>query len=677
MLSAARRRPKPPTPKRLSIRDWQKGYVSTQSSNRTPENGLRSALNVVLQQDGTVGPRPSTVLYGQQPVGTVLGEIKEFVKRVGGVPETHLISMQVVGGVAQIYTQKDGGAWTLRTGKTFNITKKAHFCPIRDVNPTTYDDEDKVLILNGDDNLSYLDINTLTVIPFTSLTTPTAPTTSVGAGLTGTVQTYRYRITASNRGETPASIAGTATTTKIRDSWTGNTEYVDVTFNRVTGADRYHIYVGTVEGQEQYVFSIDDPGTGTTVTWRDNGSIAPDIYRVAPTSDTTAGPKGTRAAFINGQVFIVGDIVNPKYVRYGGTGNAILDFSPYGGGGYSLVGGNKESPIQVSSFRDNTGAPAITILCSGTNGTGKRYILSPSSTTVGSTIISYFAVKEDNGTDGTESPDGVVLYKDQLWYPSRDGFKTTLTKAQIQTILTTEGVTDLIQNDISRLNTVSMSNCVGLAYEDRLYWTLPVGSSSNNEIWVLDLSSLRRGAWMRPWNISADTMWLYNSNDGMTHFCILSNNQIFEFTYAVSAQDNGVAFSTDIGTGILKFSEDGQEWAKVSFVTYILQNPRGTVNVAVSGKTEDAPISTLAGQPFTPEEDIVGWDIIPWDSIIGWDSYDHVPTVFGVERTEIEVEIDEEVNWLACTLNSDSAGVDYQLSDIIVEYIPIGVKHNI
>lgn len=675
MLSASRNRPKPPVPKRLSIRDWQKGYESTRSSNRTAQNGLRTALNVILQQDGTVRPRPSRIPYGQQPIGTVLGDIREFVKRSGMTSETYLISVQVVAGVANVYVQKDGGFWALCSGKNYDISAKIHFCPIRDVD-SNYADEDKVLVLNGVDNLSYLDINTLTVIPFVTLAAATAPTLNVGAGLTGATFTNRYRVTGSNRGETAASTAAVATTTKIRDSWSGATEYVDVVITRIPNAERYHIYHGATDGSEVYLFSIDDPGSGTTVTWRDTGTVGPDIFRLAPSGDTTAGPKGTRAAYINGQVFIVGDPDNPKFVRFGGTlSGSILDFSPYGGGGYQPVGGNKELPTQIAAFRDNTGAPAITILCSGTNGTGKRFIFSPTSTTVGSTIINYFAVREENGTDGTDSPDGVILYKDQVWYPSRDGFKTTLTKAQVQTILTTEGVSDLIQPDVSRLNTVSMDSCVGLAYEDRLYWALPVGSSNNNEIWVLDLSSLRKGAWMRPWNINADAIWLYNDNSGVTHFCTLSDNQVFEFSYSQATRDDQTAFPTGISTGILKFSEDGQEWAKVFRVIFVLQRPQGLINVGVTGKTEDTPIAPLGTEAFESDVDVAGWSEAGW-GILGWSQIGIVPQTFGVERTELEIEVDEELNWLSCDLTSSTANVDYELTDIIVEHILTGTKRN-
>jgi hypothetical protein len=538
-------------------------------------------------------------------------------------------------------------------------------------------DEDKVIILNGVDYFSYLDINTLTVVPFVALAATTTPTLTVGAGLTGTTFTNRYRVTASNRGETAGSTAATATTSKLRSAWTATNEYIDVTITRVTGADRYHIYYGNIEGKEEYLFSIDDPGSGTTVTWRDTGNVSPDIYRTAPDGDTTAGPIGKRASFINGQLFIVGDPNKVKYVRFGGTGRSILDFSPYGGGGFQPVGGNKEIPVAVASFRDNSGAPAITILCKGTNGEGRRYVFSPQSTTIGSTILNFFAVKEENGADGTDAPDTVALIRDQLVYMSRSGAKTTLTKAQIQTILSTEGLTDLIQPDISRLNTLSLENAVGLVFENRWYVGLPVGSTDNNEVWVLDFSDLRKGAWMRPLNISVDSMWLYNDNSGNTHFCSRTGNNIYEFTYSVSTQDDGIAFPTDITTGILKFSDDGQEWAKVSSVIFVLQNPRGTINVGVTGKTEDAPVSPLANQEYTPQNDVVGWDALLWDTTLGWDGFDHVPDTFGVERTEIEVEIDEELNWLSCNLNSLQAGVDYELTDIIVQYIPTGTKSNI
>jgi hypothetical protein len=677
MITTRRNRPRVATPveQRDIIDTWKDGYVDSKTADRIGKTGLRSTVNQILKQDGTLTERPSTVLYGVQPVGTVLGEIVEFTKRTIGtvnVTENYELSIQNVSGTARAYYRKDGSSWTAVLGKTYSTTARAHLCPIRDVD-ANYNDEDKVLILNGSDNLSYLDINTLTIVPFITLSAPVTPSVSVGAGVTGTSFPNRYRITAGNRGETAAtSVAtGTNTTSKMRSEWSAATENITVTITRVTNATRYHIYYGTESGQEVYLTSVDDPGTGTTFTWVDTGVIDPNIFRPAPSSDTTAGPIGTRASFINGQVFITGDKANPKYVRYGGTGLSILDFSPYGGGGYEPVGGNKEVPVKVAAFRSNGGSPAITVLCKGTNGFGKRYIFTPS--TIAGSNVSYFAVSEENGNDGTEAPDSVILAKDQLWYLSRDGVKTTLTKAQVQTILSTDEVSDAIENFIKRLNTVSLEYAVGLTWENRLYWAVAAGSTTNNQIICLDLSNLRKGAWMLPWTVAADWMWLYNDNSGVTHFCILSGNQVLEFTDNVATQDNGVAFPTSTNFGIQKASKDGKEWIDMRQVTFVFNNLDGAVTVGITGKTEDDPLAILGSQTFISASPVAGWGEAAWGDM-SWGDTTTVPSIDSEERQEIVIEVGEELNWWEPSFSTTDANVRYELLEIIPEFTNIGIK---
>jgi hypothetical protein len=662
-----------PTETRDDLDSWKDGYIDSKTADRIGKTGLRSTINQILKQDGTLAQRPSTVLYGVQPVGIVLGEITEFTRRVIGtttVSQNYEISVQNVSGTAQVYYRKDGSSWTAATGKTFNTTARCHFCPIRDID-VNYNDEDKVLVLNGVDTLAYLDINTLAVVPFTPLPAASAPNLTVGTGITGTNYTHYYKVTAGNRGQTAASAEQSAQTQIPRTEWSGATHYIDVTITRVTNAKRYHVYYGGQSGQEFYLGSIDDPGSGTTVTFRDGGTITidPTVAQPAPAGDTTAGPIGTRATFINGQVFIVGDKSNPKCVRYGGTGTSILDFSPYGGGGYEVVGGNKEIPVKVASFRENGGTPAITVLCKGTNGFGKRYIFTPK--VLGSTA--YFAVSEENGNDGTEAPDSVILAKDQLWYLSRDGVKTTLTKAQVQTILSTEGVSDNIENFIKRLNTVSLDYAWGLNWEGRLFWGVAVGSDRNNQIISLDLNNLRRGAWMLPWDVPADWGWLYNDNNGISHFCILQNNQILEFTDNVATQDNGVTFPTSASIGIQKFSKDGKEWGDMSRVTFVFNELDGTINCGINGKTEDSPLAILGSQTFISATPAAGWGEREWGALT-WGDTETVPSEYGQARQEIVIEIGEELNWWEPVISTTTPNTRYELLEIIPEYVNIGIK---
>jgi hypothetical protein len=658
---------KPPVIKRVSLNDWKKGTVTSLDDGRTPNDGLRASSNLELDQDGTLRPRPSLVSYGTTFPGTLLGELFEFVKQVSGLTnENYLGGLFNVAGTTKFYYSKDGGAWTVANGKTYDSSAFGHFCQV----------DAKVLVMNGEDNLSYLDIPTLAVIPFTALSTQTI-TSAAQTGMAGTTLTYYYKVTANSTvGETAASASTSVQVSTDRDLWTPASQYVTVTWPAnatATATTTYNVYLATSSVGPFYRIAAGVNG----LSFKDDGTVGRDVSSEAPNADTTAGPKATRGTVINGQVFLVGDKDNPRYVRFGGTGTGVLDFSPFNGGGWTEIGrGTKELPVLVKQFRDGRGNAQITVLCRGTNGSGKRYLLSPDTVTVGETVITFFDVIEDNGQDGTSSPDGVVLYQDSLWYPSLDGFKTTGTKPQLQNLLSTSFISETIQSDVKDLNTTSMDRCVGLAYQQRLYWALPVGNSTNNQIWTLDLQ--RGGAWMKPWGISADWMMLYNDNAGATHFIVVSGNTMYELTDAQASYDNGVAFSTNATSGLIKFSEDGMDWASVIDITFILLRPQGVINFTVSGRTEDSTsLQGIGSDSFTASSTVAGWGEAGWggaaSSIFGWSNFDVVPVAFGDARRAVTIEIDETVNWLQWELNTNTGATFFQLSDVIIQYIPVGV----
>lgn len=663
--------PKPVKPtniQRVSVKNWLQGVVTAYDDGRTPLEGLRGSGNVYLDQDGTVRPRPSLTPYGPVPTGTILGSMFEF-KNVSGLSSTNwLISLQNVAGTTKAYiAQGEDDAWTLCNGKTYSNTASAHFCQIGD----------KVLIMNGVDSLSYLDIPTSAVIPFTALTTPTIPTV-VNNGTTNittgtTPYTLYYAITAnSSVGETDGSPIVSQVTNIDRDFWDPSVNSLKITWSAVTSARDYNLYMGqSVDGAgapSMYLISSGING----LTFVDDGSLPQDLQRPLPLNNSTAGPKVSRGTVINSRLFLVGDSDNPYYVWRGGDFGFELDFTPSNGGGFSPVGsGTKELPVQVMAFRDAKGTPQITVLCQGTNGSGKRYLMSPDSVTIGATTISFYDVTEDNGQDGTDSPDGVINYQDSLWYPSRDGFKTTGTKPQLQNVLSTDRVSNTIITDIKSLNNASMGLCCGLAFEGRLYWSLPVGSTTNNEIWVLDLD--RQGAWMKPWSIAADWIMLYNDNSGTTHFLVLSGNAIYELAYIALTADNGVAFSTSGNSGLILFSPDGREWGKLIQVIFTFLRPQGAINVSIAGKTEDSSLTSVGSQSFTPTSTIAGWSEVGW-GMRGWSEVIAVPTSFSDASVDIIVEVDEEVQWWEYGWDTTNAGTDYNLSDVIAEFVNIGIR---
>jgi len=659
---------KPPKIERVSIKDWMKGTVTAFDDGRTPVGGLRDTGNMIIEQNGTVRPRPSLVQYGPQPTGTILGEIGEFRVTTAGVTTNWLITLQNVAGVTQVYTARgEDLTWTARTGKTFDNSAPARFVQL----------DNKVLIMNGVDNLSYFKTSTNTVIPFTALSTPSAPALDTNTGLSGSSFKVYYAITANSTvGQTSGSAVLTVNVSTDRDLWNPSTQSIKINWAAVTNAQSYNVYMGVSadgSGQPQ-MYLIAGGLDSTTLNFTDDGSLAQDVSQPLPTDNSTAGPKVTRGAVINGRVWLVGDVDHPYYVWRGGDYGYELDFSPANGGGFTPVGsGTKELPNSVKGFRNAKGEDMVMVLSQGTNGSGKRSYLSPTTLTYGSSTFIVWQVTE-SGQDGTDSPDGVIIYQNAAWYPSRDGFKTTGTKPQLQNVLSTDRITNTIQDGLANLNTSAMYKSVGLAYEGRLYWALPVSSSSNNQIWVLDLD--REGAWMKPWNVAADWMMLYNDNNGRTHFLVLVNNAICEFTYSANTTDNGSAFYTSATSGQNKFSEDGREWGRLIQLIFVLLRPQGGVDFTVSGKSEDGIVSFTANETFATSATRAGWSEpgAGWSRLRGWSEIVTVPTSFNPASEEVIVEVDEDLQWFQYQWGSTQAGVDYSVSDVIAEYVNVGIK---
>lgn len=659
-----------PKIQRVALDDWKEGTVTAFDDGRTPISGLRLAGNLILEQDGTVRPRPSLVSYGPTPTGTILGQVYEFTRFVSGVRQIWMATVQNVSGTAKVYVAKgEDSSWTECDGKEYDTEAPAHFLQVAD----------KVLVMNGTDNLSYLDTSTLEVTAYTELTTPSAPTMTTNTGLTGTDYNVYYAITANSTvGETDGSTVLTVDVSTDRELWDPDTKSIKISWSAVSSAQSYNVYCGiAADGAgNPTLYAIATGLDAATLSFTDNGSRAQDLTRPLPSFNSTGGPKVSRGDVSNGRPFLVGDSDDPFKVWRGGDYGFELDFSPSNGGGYTIVGnGTKDTPIAVRSFRNGKGDPQVMVLCQGTNGSGKRFYLNPTTVTYGSTTFVVWQSTEDSGQDGTDSPDGVIIYQNSAYYPSRDGFKTTGTRPQLQNILSTDRISNSIQTDISTINTDSVQKSVGLAHEGRLYWALPINSSSNNQIWVLDLD--RKGAWMKPWNVAADWMWLYNDNSGRTHHCVLMNNEIFEFTYAAKTIDNGEAFSTSGVSGQIKFSEDSREWGRLIQVIFVLMRPQGDINFSVNAQTEDGLLPFNVAESFGSDATRAGWSEprAGWSSLRGWSEITTVPVTQNSAIEEVVVDVDEDTQWFTYGWNSTQTSVDYSLSSVIALYVNIGVKN--
>jgi hypothetical protein len=640
---------------RVVQRNFTKGYVSVLQANRVPNNALTDMTNMDLIQDSIVKPRQSTVAVGPTALGTIIG-IGTFTKLNAGVPERWQITMQVIGGVGKIVTNKDGGAWAT-VGGTYNA---AAWCQFTQSNVRVY-------VSNATDTMSYYDIVAGTIVTYTALAAPATPTLAQ-TGLTGTNQTYYYGITANNNvGETAIVISAAITVSKLRNQWTPASNNITVTGTAVTGALSYNIYISQTANiaDFEYLQTV-QPGTGAAPSFIDDSSTQINIYKSASPGDSTAGPKLSYLISDNGQLFGVGDPSNVYNMWYSGKGQHSGDFSPFNGGGYAYINyGGDSLPSVVKSFRDGKGNPVVTVLTRGQAGAGKFYHAQATSTTYGTTVIPFFDVYEANGQSGTISPFGVVEANNNIYYPTGDNFKSTGSLPNIFNILGTQSVSMSIDPDVRALNLKAMSKCVGLFYRERIFWAVPNGTSTNSEIWVLDLA--RSSAWILRWTVPADWLWLYEDNTGVTHLCALVNNVIVEFTSNVQTQDQGIAFHTRVATGSLVWDNSGVSLAAVQTQYYNLLYPKGNIYVNDYGVGADGGDQyALASQVFVGSSTTSFTGFGTWDYSGLYKYGDDVGFVGATSHATANVilEPDETLNQLSGEILTVDANVDYTLSTI-------------
>jgi len=629
---------------------FSKAYISTIDNSRRPEDSLSDMLNMELVQDGIPRPRPPLVRYGTQPDNPVIGRGSYRYNGVRG-----LLFMLNVAGVGKIYSQVDGGSFTLIGGvNTYVSTGWAGF----------RQSKNRVYVFNSTDNLSYIDLPTMATVEYVSLATPSAPSGAAAGGLTSGTKPYNYyyKVTANNAvGESAASPASTAVNVNaIRDNWTAANSVV-VTWSAVSGATSYTLYGGTDANRLDEIITLSGL---TTLSYTDDGSLTLNPYKEAPDSNSTQGGVFTWMYVDkrNAQVYgVTAD--NKLYYAAPGTG----DFSSLNGGGFTTIDEGGDTVLNfVDGFRTGKGDPVITCSSRGAAGKGLLNHVTFDSVSFGDQVIFFPNVMEANGQSGTYAPRATIKAGDSLYYPTGKAFKSTGTSQNIVNILTTASLTRNQVPDVDQISLGSLDKAAGVEHEDRLYFALPVGSTENNEIWYMDLA--RNNAWVLRWPIAAKDIWLYedNSTDALSHLCVLVDNVILEFTRAgtQTTQDDGVPWRSRCAFSSLVWDEDGISLGNVNNMYFKLLQPKGTIRASTYGVSKRGTTSDTGSDTFNASISFSGYDVWNYDNGNLYDDDPGTLTVVGKSLDVLHIRPKGLLNQLDWEVVTETANCDYLLSSV-------------
>lgn len=702
-----------PEPNFITLDNFKRGVITLIDKSRLPKNALEEADNIFLYEDGQPGPRPGVDWFGTAPTYYSTGTASQSGLTVTGIGTTFTSSMvgmtitfstgetavitaftdttHVTVGTSQtvsattytitasvdgfdyfdsegtinlvlaaggiIYRSlNDGTTWTACSGATYTAGNKVN---MNQYNAYLY-------LTNGVDNIIRYDGST-TLVAYSTLATPTAPSVAESAGLaavTGSAYTYSYRLARVNSiGFSIRSdvSTGTVSSNLARSSWDSTTNYVTLTTPvGVANQDRWEIYISE-DGSNYYYLSSTPATNGATSTWVDDGTAIVVPNNTAPTASTAQGPLVQELVNVGSRMYGIRDTVNRHRIWFtSGTPPYGSFSSSYDGGYLEWDFGGKYVPVAVADYRDGKGTPLATVWCKSADGQGCIIQMSLDLFTVGDISITVPSAYKLPGSRGTPAPGSVVNVLNDFMFYNTQAFYNLGSRVNFQNLLSTDEASANIRPTVKQISTAGEANIASVYFDAKVYFSVPYGSSTNNYTAVYDTE---RKAWLpTAFTLGFKKFLRYTDTTGSQRLLCLKpgDTRLSEISTSVLG-DYGVAFNTSLLTGLYptvprnRFDFQNIEEAQMEF-----SQPQGTINIELIGIERSQGFSTIGTETINPTLTDTGWDTFLWDST-AWDDTSVVIDTFSESSVKKYFPVLKELNAFQWRITTSSTDASYVL----------------
>ena len=604
----------------------------------------------------------------------------------------------------QMYVTAGAGTTTLTVTRGYNGTTPAthlQYTLVKSGNQiwtNLIQFQNKVLISNGVDNFGYVDLTTspFSWVGFTQASSPTttgvASPVQYGTGITThgpstTQNLLQYYVTAVTKtGETTGAAFPAAYTIPARSNWwnTSTSTYssavnITLTWNAVNDATviGYNIYLAENSGGVPYfldnVAQIGGALTGT-VTYTDYGDHNVNNFIVAPITDTTAAPKFSWVGLSDNRLWAIGDPSNPNRLYWAGSQlNYSLGFSPFVGGGWvDIKYGSTETPRWVGQFRDGKGTPMTTILLSEASGYGSVWHCQLTTQFISNIPVTIPNLVQAMQSFGTTAPKSVIQTLQNVYYysPGPAGFYSNGSVQTLFNVLATNEISLVIRPDCKAITYSSNMNIAGVEFDKKIFWSVPYGGTTNNQIFVYDTAK-------QNWNPAAFNFGVnhfikYTDNSGVLHLLGVAStptagNYLIEINSNFNG-DNGVPFQTHLQTGLIHVSQDHIQFANIQYAYWELGSPQGQINLTFSGTSKNAPLNQLSSYTYTAGSaaDNIGFSSFAF-STTAFSAVSTAPLQVTQLADKKRIRITKLLNNWEAEITTNSLAADFTLNQLIVK----------
>lgn len=500
------------------------------------------------------------------------------------------------------YIQENGTAWIDCGGANVVTTTAGVITTFMRVN-------DWLLVLNGVDEMRYIDLSTFDMVQFTFVADPTSTLTATATGIStsGSFKVYYgYTYNSDGGGETAISNILSQTVSKSRSTWKEDgTEYLTVAFNDTppAGATSRNMYAaialqGTTPVASDLAMLQSNIPLATT-SFVDNGSLPFDIsFNTAPDTNSTRGLKATSGTMAGNVPVVYGDPDNPYDIYFGAlTDDGVTFGANNGGQRLPLLKGTNYYPTSVVGFRNNQNIPNLFALFSSTEGVSKQQIISQKTLSYGNATINYWGADDLNaGASSVYSPYGVVVSLGELLFPSSYGITSIKTEANLQNVLSPSIVSDPVSKTYNTIKNANFDKIVGAAWNNMVAFTIPSrGYNYNNQMLIRDMSNKDKPKWF-VWDLEVDWVGVVSPPDRASFMYIRQGNEFYKLQETYVAEDENsdgtaTAYPVTLEGSLRAFSQGKNSYFAMTQAVFYLAQFVGTVDITVyyvdkKGKTK-------------------------------------------------------------------------------------------